>query len=294
MATLEEQIAALAATNGGLVSAASALTSEVTGKMAQIDQRVNDAVISLGANVVNLFVRPDTGDDNNTGTHSASALQSLTKALELACAPGYSGAYIFIQVEGGKDYHIDQSYTLYNRQIHFLSFNSSTKANIYFDAFIESGSNFTYFSMRGLSLYNACVLFEGVRVHTPMFSDVAGHDSVFTQPSCGIIRPIKNSIKGLGFKNSEVQIGDQYLVVPVVGDTSFVYLEGCSLSLRSGRSSTKSPIELSDNATMTLNVGGTVLNDGLSIQEGSLVSGVRFSSGIPTNVTSNVTILEAV
>lgn len=58
MATLEDQIAVLAATNGGLASAASALTSEVSEKMGQIDTRMNAAEQSV-ANFVSTtsFVR---------------------------------------------------------------------------------------------------------------------------------------------------------------------------------------------------------------------------------------------
>lgn len=258
------------------------------------EQSVNNAVLNLGSNIAKFYVSPVSGNNNNSGGAANDAVQTLSKAIDLAAVPSLSGSYVIIYVEGGHDYHIAQSHDVYNRRIHFVNYNSASKPNIYFDAFPEEGSNFTYFSMYGVSLYDAFILFEGCRVYTPLFSDVGDHDSVFTQPSCGVIRPIKNSVKGLGFRNCEVQMGDQYLLAPVVGDTTMSYFEGSSISFRPGRTTPKTPIELSNNATFSMNFTSTVLNDGLVVQEGSLITGVRFNSGVPANVVCNVPVLEAV
>ena len=95
--SLESQIAAL-------VSAANSLTSQVAGKMAQIDQKVNQATASVPGTIRDLsgkryHIDNEVGDDSNDGS-AGSPLRSAEEAAKRAIP----GAYVELYFKGGQDH----------------------------------------------------------------------------------------------------------------------------------------------------------------------------------------------
>lgn len=108
--SLESQIAAL-------VSAANSLTSQVAGKMSQIDQKVESTATEISKvitsnRVVTYYVDEASGNDANTGSQS-SPLKSVSRAMVLAP----SGSTLNISVKPGR-YITTSSLTCYASQIY--------------------------------------------------------------------------------------------------------------------------------------------------------------------------------
>ena len=98
--SLESQIAAL-------VSAANSLTSQVAGKMNQIDQKVDQATAAVPDAVKKLsrqtfYVDAEYGDDNHSGTKETEALKTI-KGIGRHAA---SGAEIVIYLKAGQTHEV--------------------------------------------------------------------------------------------------------------------------------------------------------------------------------------------
>ncbi|GGW45071.1 hypothetical protein [Vreelandella hamiltonii] len=119
--SLESQVAAL-------VSAANSLTSQVAGKMNQIDQKVNaatqaipEAIRSLAAQ--SFYVDAVSGDDNRTGTSISNSVRTIA-ALNGKIVPGTSVS-IFLRENQIHEVHGDAISSV-NSLIRFSRLGAST------------------------------------------------------------------------------------------------------------------------------------------------------------------------
>ncbi|MFI2817659.1 hypothetical protein [Vreelandella piezotolerans] len=111
--SLESQIAAL-------VSAANSLTSQVAGKMAGIDQRMESAERQFDeftgkdfpqrvseARSIKIYVDTTSGDDNNTGLSSSSPVKTYRKVREISGGNNTIYDIVEVRIEGGSSLLLD-------------------------------------------------------------------------------------------------------------------------------------------------------------------------------------------
>ena len=257
-----------------------------------INKKATEAIKVLGSNKVNYYVDPENGNDTNSGVSIDTPFKSLDQAMQFAISPELSGAYIYIYLIGGFDYHINKDYELFHRSVSFRSLSKESNPNIYIDPKVVS-STYKYFGTYGISLFNSSFDFYYCNVFSPLFSEVEGHDSVLTSSQGGIFRPVQNSFKQINFKHCELYVGDQWIVVPSPGDNTMVNFSNTNIHLRNGRVTENCPISLNSSTPLIVNFYSTSLHDDMKYTEGSFFKGVKFKNSVVTNILTNVEVFEA-
>ncbi len=279
--------------NSELVAACNQLTSAVENKMDEINASLGEmnskasaAILPLGNNKDTYYVDAVAGDDNNSGVNTLNPFKTLDHAIDIASAPEMRGKRISIYVEGGSDYHISRTHDIYYRDLYISARQSYDRFNLYVEAKIDNEN----FACYGVGLFQSLLGVANANIYLPLFSDINGHDGQLNHLNSGLIRTT-NSTRVLYVASCAIYSGDQPLIIPADGDVTSIALNSVTIGRRAG--ATISPIVLKNNNPITLNLKNISLNDGLLVKEGSLITGVKFQSGIPLNVKVNTTIAEA-
>lgn len=116
--SLETQVAEL-------VTSVKKLVSEIAGKMAGIDKKVNEAISAVGNQIRSLmntviYVDSDTGDDQNTGKDRNSAKKTIHAAIS-STPPNSS---VEIRLVGPNSHELNQMTMLEGRKVSILGYDS--------------------------------------------------------------------------------------------------------------------------------------------------------------------------
>ncbi|WP_422156419.1 hypothetical protein KV699_07265 [Vreelandella titanicae] len=163
--SLESQITAL-------VSAANNLTSEVAGKMAGIDQKVDQATASIPDAIKresykDFYVDSIYGDDDNEGTQSAPL-----KTIREASDRSLNLSVVDVRLMGGQIFETDFPSSC--ARVRFTTYNMGLgKAKMYPFAEVQDADSFR---LRGLHSNGnfQTVVFSGVDVHCEVFPEETG------------------------------------------------------------------------------------------------------------------------
>lgn len=159
--SLESQVAAL-------VSAANSLTSQVAGKMSQIDQKVDQAIDGVSQEILSNMGRTwvldqQNGSDSNGGTSLEDAVASFKHIADKTPA----GAAVAVRVFG--DYTFNQAAghpqaAFHGAQVYIRSFDTTQPNTIKFEGYIYEGRYYA----RGYSAYrNTLFNFVGIKLELP-------------------------------------------------------------------------------------------------------------------------------
>lgn len=131
---LEDQVA-------DLVAASNNLTSEVNGKISQIDQKVNQATSEVTEKIrqqfdVTFYVDAESGSDSNDGLTSSRPLATINSAVSSSRSP--SGARIRVEMLG--DVVVEQIISFSNKHV-FIQTNGHDLTLSAFDVSDSNGNN---------------------------------------------------------------------------------------------------------------------------------------------------------
>lgn len=157
--SLESQVAAL-------VSAASNLTSQVAGKLSEIDTALQSAVASIPQEIrnqmeLNVYVDQANGSDSNSGLSESDPLKSMTKVASLTP----SGGSVDIRVMGNYTFADLERANFTNAQVRVRSWPSNTRAKIKSSGVVDANNH--YHCNNFYAFRNCAFQFFGVDLELP-------------------------------------------------------------------------------------------------------------------------------
>lgn len=284
MATLEERIADMEEAAAEQVEASQLLTDEVTGKMAEIDQIINETASSILAGFtsatsgrVNLYVDSLDGDDNNDGQSLSSALKTVDHALNIAP----DGRTTIIRLTPGLIYPVNSNHHGNNRNILFYKNTDRGDLSTNPVITIPSISDGTYnriayqFHLNGTN-----VRFDHCDISISGFNDPAlPWSNIRSWFNCF------DTLAGIGLMaihNSKLSVADgSYLARCHVGGNYNISIRGLEIE-GSGYL-----LGDADNGTVNLGVYGLTLSSGAGFVKGKRINAEGLSN-ITTNYTGSI------
>lgn len=124
-----------------VVQAANNLTAEVTGKMAEIDKKVNEATSAVPEQIkksmyVTSYVDAINGDDSRSGESRSHSKRTIKSVLDSAPA----GAIIWCVLKDGQEHQINNQINCANKTVIFSSWDyTSNKPTIRAVSYLSNG-----------------------------------------------------------------------------------------------------------------------------------------------------------
>lgn len=163
----------LESTVSGLVQSTTRLTDVVDRKMAEIDDKVDDAVKDIPAEIVRstgrrIYLDQSSGDDANDGRSSETPIQSFSKIGTITP----SGASVEVVLLSDYTFDAGERVEFDNNSVWIRSYSTEEKRTINFAAYIDNSGSYTcnnFFVQR-----NCFINFNSVNLKLPSVPVGAG------------------------------------------------------------------------------------------------------------------------